>query len=164
MNTIKQFVSGFAFAVGFGSLGASAICILAGCSARVEGVEDAAPTRDATPASVAPSGSYVVTYDSTSACATPSHVVEDSTGVLSPYVGGTSLAGGWTCTDSVAFTGPVESVDRTCALGASMSFRVYGTIVWSSADDGVGTWTDVSTSSAGSCTVSISAVYSRAVE
>jgi hypothetical protein len=145
---------------------------LCGCAAQSEaGSEpDTSTAPDAGPPVVAPftpSGAYVVTYDSAGACATPSTgTVVDSTGILSPYHDGTVLPGGWTCTDSASFAGSTESVVRSCVLGAGvMSFRLSGSIVWSSADDGIGTWTDIDTAhDGGTCSVSISAVYSRSVD
>jgi len=141
---------------------------LCGCSAESGSTStpDVAQAPDAGQTVATPSGAYVVTYDSTSQCATSSvGVVGDSTGILSPYAGGYAPSG-WTCTDSVSVAGSTESVDRSCVLGAGvMSFRLSGSIVWSSADDGIGTWTDIDTAhDGGTCSVSISAVYSRSVD
>lgn len=158
---------GLGFAAGLAVLAIGWACC--GCSAEVRGdasfeePDAGASDTDAgsVPTAPAPVGRYVVTYDSSSACALPSSgTVVDSTGILSPYHDGAAVPG-WTCADAVSFSGAVESVDRTCTLGASMSLHVVGAVTWSSADDGIGTWTDTSTSKSGSCSVAISSVYSR---
>jgi hypothetical protein len=164
LGTLHGFGLGFVAGVAVVVLG-WALC---GCSAETGSAptSDVAAVPDAGPEASAPSGAYVVTYDSTSACALSSvGVVSDSAGILSPYAGGYAPSG-WTCTDSTSFAGSTESVVRSCAIGAGvMSFHLSGTIVWSSADDGIGTWTDVDMAhDGGTCSVSISAVYSRSVD